>query len=116
MGTEINGQLFKAPDLDPYGVISATANYYLSNFSKQGSTFYRPNLQAFTAWYLPRNYWHKYTPAEIAKQIKALNDSGLDEYILWNGEAHYSREIFTSLAGEVTPDEQPTATSSASGN
>lgn len=116
VGTEINGQLFKAPDLDPYGVISATANYYLSNFSKQGSTFYRPYLQAFTAGYLPRNYWHKYTPAEIAKQIKALNDSGLDEYILWNGEAHYSREIFTSLAGEVTPDEQPTVTSSASGN
>lgn len=98
VGTEINGELFKAPDLDPYGVISATANYYLHHFAKnQEGTFYRPYLQAFTAYYLPRNYWHEYTPTEIAKQIKALKDNGLTEYILWNNESNYDQAIFAEL-------------------
>lgn len=110
VGTEINGQLFKAPDLDPYGVISATSNYYLHNFGKtQQRTFYRPYLQAFTAYYLPRKYWHEYTPLEIAKQIKALQDNGFTEYILWNNEASYSQNIFQEL-GNLQANKVPTST------
>lgn len=99
VGTEINGELFKAPDLEPYKVISATANYYLHHFAESGErAFYRPYLQAFTAYYLPRNYWHEYKPVEIAKQIRALQDNGLSEYILWNSDGHYDQAIFAELA------------------
>lgn len=97
VGTEINGVLFKAPDLEPYNVINATVNQYINRYKQTSKTFYRPYLQAFTAYYLPRNYWQEYKPEQIAAEIQALKDNAVDEYILWNSEGNYSAQIFSHL-------------------
>lgn len=101
VGTELNGVLFKAPDLEPYNVISATLNQYINRYKQDSKSFYRPYLQAFTAYYLPAKYRQEYKAEQIAAEIQALRDNGVDEYILWNSEANYDPEIFNKLTSNA---------------
>ena len=50
----------------------------------------RPWLQDFTASYLGAGNYKKYGKAEVEAQIKALNENGIEEYLLWNAGNTYS--------------------------
>ncbi|MCQ9208966.1 putative glycoside hydrolase [Granulicatella seriolae] len=80
------------PDLHPYEIIYAymqIENEILADVNPAPIT--RPWLQAFTDYSLPYGNYQEYGPKQIAEQIKALNDSGVTEYLLWNPASTYPR-------------------------
>ena len=48
----------------------------------------RPWIQDFTAAWVKG--YIKYGDKEVAAQIKAMKDNGVDEYLLWNATNRYS--------------------------
>lgn len=50
----------------------------------------RPWLQDFSLG-------HKYTEREVIQQIKALDELGIDEWLLWNPESKYTEEVFDNF-------------------
>lgn len=82
------------PDLHPYEIIYAymqIENEILANVNPAPIT--RPWLQAFTDYSLPYGSYQEYGPQQISEQIKALNDSGVTEYLLWNPGSTYPRGV-----------------------
>lgn len=84
------------PDTMPYEVILNAMN--LSNEAladAEKAAVVRPWLQGFTADYL-KSYskYIPYTPEEIRKQIQAVYDAGLTEWIIWNPSINYNPESF----------------------
>jgi hypothetical protein len=78
------------PDFEPYKIVNYSmkkAKERLDNH-KGSIARLRPWLQDFSAVYLPR--YKKYGPAEIRAQIKATNDAGVKEWILWNAANRYT--------------------------
>lgn len=95
-GQEVNGVLFKKPDLEPYGVVYQTllkANERISKVSGYKASV-RPYLQCFTAKWLGSGNYMAYGPEQVRQQIKAVYDAGYDEWILWNPGNIYPEEIF----------------------
>lgn len=79
------------PDFEPYKIVNYSmkkAKERLDN-NENSTAKLRPWLQDFSAAYLPR--YKKYGPAEIRAQIKATNDAGVKEWILWNASNRYTR-------------------------
>jgi hypothetical protein len=79
------------PDFEPYKIVNYSmkkAKERLDN-NPTSTAKLRPWLQDFSAVYLPR--YKKYGPAEIRAQIKATNDAGVNEWILWNAANRYTR-------------------------
>lgn len=77
------------PDAHPYECIDASIKDAISrNKNLYTPAKLRPWIQDFTAtWvegYIP------YGTNEVLAQIKALNDNGIDEYMLWNAGNTYS--------------------------
>ena len=79
-----------APDKNPYTVV---AEYMKKELEVMSSTanppISRPWLQAFTAEYLGEGNYMKYGPNELAEQVKALADTGVTEYLLWQASGNY---------------------------
>ncbi len=48
----------------------------------------RPWIQDFTARWVKGHI--KYGPAEVEAQIRALEDNGINEYLLWNAGNYYT--------------------------
>ncbi|WP_313130998.1 putative glycoside hydrolase [Anaerocolumna sp.] len=81
------------PDLEPYNLILQALQKSEEQLSqiKEGNqkAVVRSWLQDFTAVWLKH---HKsYGPEEIKEQIKAVNDAGYEEWILWNGNNNYTK-------------------------
>lgn len=79
------------PDLEPYQLVSEYAkveNQVLG--ALENPPVSRPWLQDFTASYLGSGNYMSYGKAEVEAQIKALQDNGIDEYLLWNAGNSYS--------------------------
>src|SRR5699024_2704066 len=53
----------------------------------------RPWIQDFTASYLGAGNYHEYGKNEVEAQIKALNESGIDEYLIWNASNKYTENV-----------------------
>ena len=87
------------PDLYPYETIDAAMKYSRTELEvvnprgDRRQAGVRPWLQGFTASYL-KNY-RKYGAQEIKDQIKALNDNGVYDWIIWNPSCKYAWEAFT---------------------
>ncbi len=82
------------PDLEPYKLVSEYAkmeNVKLSELKTPPVS--RPWLQDFTASYLGAGNYKKYGKAEVEAQIKALNDNGINEFLLWNAGNTYSQGV-----------------------
>jgi hypothetical protein len=79
------------PDFEPYKIVNYSMKKAKERLdSNENSTAkLRPWLQDFSAVYLPR--YKKYGPAEIRAQIKATNDAGVKEWILWNASNRYTK-------------------------
>lgn len=95
-GSFIGKDFFKAPDTEPYEVVSnAIIDGYKAS-SQAGYTRLRPWLQAFTASWLAPGYYIEYGPQEIRTQIDAVYDAYYTEWILWNAEFTYPKAAFLS--------------------
>jgi len=80
------------PDFEPYKIVYkslSTANERLNKI-KENHANIRPYLQDFTASWLGRGNFKKYTAEDVKSQIKAVYDSGFEEWILWNAGNKYN--------------------------
>lgn len=80
------------PDLEPYNVIAnymELENEILDNLGDD-APISRPWIQDFTASYLGAGWYMNYGPEEVSEQVRALNDYGVDEFLLWNAGNRYS--------------------------
>ncbi|CAM3796367.1 putative glycoside hydrolase [Cohnella lubricantis] len=82
----------KDPDLAPYETIKGAMEDTHEKLSELGGQqpIVRPWIQDFTASWLGKGHYMKYGAAEVSAQIKALNDSGVTEFLLWNASNKYS--------------------------
>jgi hypothetical protein len=82
----------KDPDKAPYATIKGAMDDTHKKLDPLGDKkpIIRPWIQDFTASWLGKGHYAKYGPAEVEAQIKALNDSGVKEYLLWNAGNKYS--------------------------
>ncbi|MCM3743819.1 putative glycoside hydrolase [Sporosarcina luteola] len=79
------------PDLEPYRLV---AEYAKVENAKLGALdnppVSRPWLQDFSAPWLGSGNYLRYGKKEVEAQIKALNDNGIDEFLLWNAQNKYT--------------------------
>lgn len=79
------------PDLEPYKLVSEYAKVENKKLEElEDPPVSRPWLQDFTASYLGAGNYQNYGKAEVEAQIKALQDHGINEYLLWNAGNSYS--------------------------
>lgn len=77
------------PDADPYAtLLQGTKDAVLRNQNLETPAIIRPWIQSFTASWVKG--YISYGPEEINAQIKALNDAGVNEYLLWNASNNYN--------------------------
>lgn len=82
------------PDLEPYKLVSEYAKMENKKLAElKTAPVSRPWLQDFTASYLGAGNYKKYGKAEVEAQIKALNDNGINEFLLWNAGNTYSQGV-----------------------
>ncbi len=89
LGTQMNGMTFDAPDLYPYDIMLNALLIGSQYHDQPGYSTVRPYLQAFTASYIGEGNYMEYDYEAINDQIRALQDAGLDEWILWNAAVEY---------------------------
>lgn len=92
VGQHVNGVLYTAPDLEPYGVVYNSlikARSRIENVENYKAKV-RPYLQDFTASWLHSGYYQVYGAEQVRAQIKAVYDAGYEEWILWNQDNVYS--------------------------
>lgn len=82
----------KDPDKDPYAVIKGSMIDTHKKLDPIGSykPIIRPWIQDFTASWLGKGHYIKYGKAELDAQIKALRDTNIEEYLLWNAGNKYT--------------------------
>jgi Uncharacterized conserved protein len=82
----------KAPDRNPYETIKGAMEDTNKKLEETGNLkpIVRPWIQDFTASWLGKGNYIKYGKAEVEAQIKALRDTGVQEYLLWNAGNKYS--------------------------
>ncbi|WP_246096859.1 putative glycoside hydrolase [Psychrobacillus soli] len=79
------------PDLEPYRLVQEYAKVENAKLAElENPPVSRPWLQDFTASYLGAGNYQTYAKEEVEAQIKALNEAGIMEYLLWNAGNKYS--------------------------
>lgn len=82
------------PDLEPYRLVAEYAKVENEKLSAlENPPVSRPWLQDFTASWLGSGNYKRYGKAEVEAQIKALNDAGIDEFLLWNAGNSYTEGV-----------------------
>lgn len=84
---------YDAPDTEPYNVINdymKVENEVLGALEDPPKS--RPWIQDFTASYLGPGNYIEYGSAEVEAQIQALNDNGVEEYLIWDSSNEYSQD------------------------
>ncbi len=82
------------PDLEPYKIVSEYAkveNGVLGKLDQKPVS--RPWLQDFSASWLGSGNYIRYGKNEVEAQIKALNEQGINEYLLWNAGNTYTTGV-----------------------
>lgn len=85
----------KDPDRNPYATIKGSMVDTHKKLDPLGvhKPAIRPWIQDFTASWLGSGHYIKYGKAEVEAQIKALKDTGVDEYLLWNASNKYTEGV-----------------------
>jgi hypothetical protein len=82
------------PDLQPYEIINEYAKHENKVLDElENRPVSRPWIQDFTASYLGAGNYLKYGKAEVEAQIRALNENGIDEFLLWNAANRYTKGV-----------------------
>ncbi|WP_442857121.1 putative glycoside hydrolase [Bacillus sp. FJAT-45037] len=82
------------PDLYPYELTKEYAkveNQVLDALDNPPVS--RPWIQDFTASYLGSGNYMVYGKKEVEAQIRALNEEGIDEFLLWNASNRYTPDV-----------------------
>lgn len=82
------------PDTEPYRLIDEYAkveNEVLGALENQPTS--RPWLQDFEAPWLYSGATKQYGKAEVEDQIRALNENGINEFLLWNAGNNYTKNV-----------------------
>lgn len=84
----------KDPDKAPYETIKGAMEDTHKKLDPLGDKqpIIRPWIQDFTASWLGKGHYTKYGAAEVNAQIKALHDTGINEFLLWNAGNTYSAD------------------------
>lgn len=83
------------PDKEPYAVIKGSmvdTHKKLDPLGEQ-KPIIRPWIQDFTASWLGSGHYTKYGKNEVEEQIRAMKDMKVDEYLLWNANNRYSKDV-----------------------
>ncbi|MCQ2533919.1 MAG: putative glycoside hydrolase [Clostridia bacterium] len=99
LGTMMNGHVFDYPDLEPYDIMYSALQLGSLYHNREGYSTVRPYCQAFTASYLGSGRYMNYGYDAINDQIKAIQDQGLNEFILWNPSAEYPEGLYGGNRG-----------------
>ncbi|MGO4544475.1 putative glycoside hydrolase [Paenibacillus sp. 2TAB23] len=85
----------KDPDRSPYETIKGamTDTHKKLDPTKDLKPIIRPWIQDFTASWLGNGHYMKYGKAEVEAQIKALKDTNINEYLLWNAGNKYTPQV-----------------------
>lgn len=86
------------PDLEPYKLVKEYAkveNDVLGKLKNPPQS--RPWIQDFTASYLGAGNYQHYGAPQVEAQIKALSESGINEYLLWDASNKYSSGVNYSI-------------------
>ncbi|MEL3973791.1 putative glycoside hydrolase [Rossellomorea oryzaecorticis] len=82
------------PDLEPYELVTEYAKLENKKLAElKNPPISRPWLQDFTASWLGSGNYKVYGKAEIEAQIKALNDQGINEFLLWDAGNSYTEGV-----------------------
>ncbi|MCA0969586.1 putative glycoside hydrolase [Halobacillus litoralis] len=82
------------PDTEPYKLVSEYAKVENEVLAKlENSPTSRPWIQDFEAPWLYSGPTKQYGKAEVEAQIKALNENGIDEYLIWNAINSYTPNV-----------------------
>ncbi|MCG1020115.1 GTP-binding protein [Sutcliffiella horikoshii] len=87
------------PDTEPYKLIAEYAKLENAKLDElENRPVSRPWIQDFTATWLGAGNYIPYGPKEVEDQIRALNENGIDEYLIWNAGNSYTEGLdFTPL-------------------
>ncbi|WP_127532499.1 putative glycoside hydrolase [Paenibacillus kobensis] len=82
----------KEPDMNPYATIKGAMEDTHKKLTPLGSytPVIRPWIQDFTASWLGKGHYIKYGKPQIDAQLKALKDTNIEEYLLWNANNNYT--------------------------
>lgn len=85
----------KYPDKSPYDTIKGAMvdTHKKLDSTKDIKPIIRPWIQDFTASWLGSGNFTKYGKTEVEAQIKALQDTGVKEYLLWNAGNKYTPDV-----------------------
>ena len=94
------------PDLHPYELVSEYTKMEKKKLNElKNPPISRPWLQDFTAAWLGKDNYQVYGKEEVQKQIEALNDQGVNEFLLWNAGNNYTKNVdYTPKNEEKTGD------------
>lgn len=81
-----NSMKIKKPDLSPYNIVFKSIKYSNKYISKSKT---RPWIQAFTASWLKKGNYQKYSKQQLLEQIQALEKNGIFSYCIWNPSGNY---------------------------
>ncbi|MBD8067522.1 putative glycoside hydrolase [Bacillus sp. PS06] len=79
------------PDLEPYRLVSEYAKLENKRLNElDNRPISRPWIQDFTASWLGKGNYTVYGKEEVEAQIKALNENGIQEFLIWNASNDYT--------------------------
>lgn len=82
------------PDLEPYNLVKEYAKVENAKLAElDNPPISRPWIQDFTASYLGKGNYQVYGKEEVEAQIKALNEQGINEFLLWNAGNKYTKNV-----------------------
>ncbi|MGD6817634.1 putative glycoside hydrolase [Metabacillus sp. 84] len=82
------------PDTEPYKLVKEYTKVENKKLAElKTPPISRPWLQDFTASYLGSGNYIKYGKSEVEAQIKALNEEGINEFLLWNAGSRYTKGV-----------------------
>lgn len=90
------------PDTEPYKLITEYVKVENKKLKElKTPPLSRPWLQDFTASWLGTGNYRPYGKAEVEAQIRALNENGINEFLLWNASNKYTQDVdYTPLKGK----------------
>ncbi|WP_279326889.1 putative glycoside hydrolase [Bacillus litorisediminis] len=82
------------PDLEPYRLVTEYIKAEKEKLSQlESPPISRPWIQDFTASYLGPGNYQVYGVEEVEAQIRALNENGITEFLLWDAGNSYTEGV-----------------------